>query len=73
MFVQDTMANNQDYLELGQACADVCEALYQRLKGRQPDGLSRPLLDAIGNLNRLAKTPVHTPSGPLTDVSIAVP
>jgi hypothetical protein len=45
------MANNQDYVELGQACADVCQALYQRLKGRRPDELNQPVLDAIGNLD----------------------
>jgi hypothetical protein len=45
------MANNQDYVELGQACADVCQALYEKLKGRRSDELNKPVLDAIGNLN----------------------
>jgi hypothetical protein len=49
--VQDTMANNEDYVELGQACADVCQALYQRLKGRRSDELNQSVLDAIGTLN----------------------
>ena len=49
--VQDTMANNEDYVELGQACADVCQALYQRLKGRRPDEINQSVLDAIGTLN----------------------
>jgi hypothetical protein len=48
---QDTMANDQDYVELGQACADVCQALYQRLKGRRSDEINKSVLDAIGNLN----------------------
>ena len=50
--VQDTMANDQDYVDLGQACADVCQALYQRLKGRRSDELNQSVLDAIGNLNK---------------------
>jgi hypothetical protein len=29
--VQDTMANYQDYVDLGRACGDVCQALYRRL------------------------------------------
>ena len=45
------MANNEDYVELGRACADVCEALYQRLKGRRSDELNQLVLEAIGTLN----------------------
>jgi hypothetical protein len=48
--VQDTMANDQEYVELGKACGDVCEALYQRLKGRQSDELNQLVLGAIGTL-----------------------
>ena len=47
---QDTVANDQDYVELGQACAEVCQALYQRLKGRRSDELNQPVLGAIGTL-----------------------
>jgi hypothetical protein len=45
------MANDQEYVELGQACGDVCQALYQRLKGRRLDELNQFVLDAIGDLN----------------------
>ena len=48
--VQDTMANNSDYTELGQACGEVCQALYHRLKGRRSDELNQPVLGAIGTL-----------------------
>ena len=44
------MANDEDYTELGQACAEVCEALYHRLKGRRSDELNQPVLGAIGTL-----------------------
>ena len=48
--VQDTMANDKDYTELGQACAEVCQALYQRLKGRGSGDLNQHVLSAIGTL-----------------------
>jgi hypothetical protein len=44
------MANDQDYVDLGRACGDVCQMLYRKLKGRQPDGLGQSILDAIGDL-----------------------
>ena len=44
------MANEQDYIELGQDCGKVCKALYGRLEGRQSDELNQPVLDAIGDL-----------------------
>ena len=48
--VQDTMSNDQDYVELGQGCAEVCETLYQRLKGRRSDELNQSVFGAIGTL-----------------------
>ena len=44
------MANDQDFVDLGRVCANVCQALYRRLKGRQLDGLNQSVLDAIGEL-----------------------
>ena len=44
------MSNNQDYVDLGRACGDVCQILYRRLKGRQLDQLNHSVLDAIGEL-----------------------
>jgi hypothetical protein len=32
-FIQDSMANEQDYVDLGLNCADVCKALDRGLKG----------------------------------------
>lgn len=49
-FIQDTMTNDQDYIDLGRTCSDVCQKLYRRLKGRQPDDLNQSVLDAIGDL-----------------------
>ena len=44
------MTNDQDYLELGRACGDVCQILHRKLKGRLVDELNRSVLDAIGDL-----------------------
>jgi hypothetical protein len=44
------MTNEEDYMDLGVSCGDVCQALYQGLKGRQLDDISQPVLGAIGKL-----------------------
>ena len=41
------MANDQDYIELGMACAGVCRALDRGLNGRQLDELGQSVLGAI--------------------------
>jgi hypothetical protein len=41
------MANDRDYVDLGNACGDVCQALNKKLKGRQLDQLNQSVLDAI--------------------------
>ena len=50
MSIKDTMTNDKDYVDLGRACGDVCQALDRGLKGRRLDGLSQSILDAIGDL-----------------------
>jgi hypothetical protein len=44
------MANDQDYIDLGRACGDVCQVLHRRLNGRRLDGLTQAVLDGIGDL-----------------------
>jgi len=44
------MINKADYVELGLACAEACGALHRGLNGRRVDKLSRPVLEAIGDL-----------------------
>ena len=41
------MMNEQDCVELGLSCADVCKALDRGLKGRRLDELSPSVLEAI--------------------------
>ena len=47
---QDSVVNEQDYVELGLSCADVCQALERGLEGGQTSELSRPMLAAIEKL-----------------------
>ena len=49
-YVQDTMANKQDYVELGKSCGRVCQALDRGLSGRRSDELSQSVLEAIEEL-----------------------
>jgi len=44
------MANKTDYVELGLACARVCEALDRGMKGRRADELSGSVFEAIEQL-----------------------
>jgi hypothetical protein len=50
MFIQDSMANEQDYIDLGLNCAEVCKALNRGLDGRQLDELSSPCWGRIEQL-----------------------
>ena len=44
------MINEVDYVELGLACAKVCNALHRGMSGKRPDELSQSVLEAIGQL-----------------------
>ena len=44
------MANQNDYIELGQACADACLALSRGLKGKSLNELNDSVYEAIGQL-----------------------
>ena len=57
-FLQDSVTNKQDYLELGLNCADICTALVQGMDGKQPEDLSRSVCDAISKLTKWVKVPV---------------
>jgi hypothetical protein len=49
-FIQDSMVNDQAYVELGLNCADVCKPLARGLNGRRLDELSESVLEAIAQL-----------------------
>ena len=44
------MTNEQDYVDLGLSCGDVCQALDRGLNERRLDELSKSVLGAIGKL-----------------------
>ena len=47
---QDSVANQQDYVDLGLFCAEVCKALERGLNGRRLDEISDSVLQAIKQL-----------------------
>jgi hypothetical protein len=49
-FLQESMINKEDCVDLGLSCADVCRALDRGLKGRRLDELSQSVLEAIQQL-----------------------
>ena len=53
------MTNKTDYVDLGLACADVCNALDRGMKGRRADEFSQSVLEAIEQLTTSVK-----PTGP---------
>ena len=55
------MANNNDYVELGLACAEVCKALDQAMNGKKLDDLSQPVREAINQLTVWVKWTIHSP------------
>lgn len=55
---QDSMANKQDYLELGLNCADICRALARGMNGKRHRELSRSVCDAINQLAKWVKASV---------------
>jgi hypothetical protein len=44
------MTNEQDFVDLGISCGDVCQVLDRGLNGRRLDDLSQSVLGAIGKL-----------------------
>ena len=44
------MANQQDYVEIGLDCADICTALDRGMNGKRVDDLSQSVCKAIGQL-----------------------
>ena len=49
-FTQDSVSNEEDYVELGLSCAEICQVLKRGLNGKRLDELSRSVVAAIGKL-----------------------
>ena len=48
--IQESMANETEYVELGLACANVCRALERGMNGKKLDDLSQSVCEAIAQL-----------------------
>ena len=49
-WIQDSMINKEDCVDLGVACGAVCTALDRGLKGKRLSDLDGSVLDAISQL-----------------------
>ena len=49
-YVQESLANEQDYIDLGLNCGEICEVLDRGTKGREIERLSRSVREAINQL-----------------------
>ena len=56
---QDTMANKQDYVDLGLSCADVCKALERGMGGKKLDDVSKSVCDAINQLTTWVEPAIY--------------
>ena len=53
------MANEQDYVDLGISCADICKALERGMDGRSLNDVSKSVCDAINQLATWVELAVH--------------
>jgi hypothetical protein len=44
------MTNEQDYVDIGLSCADICKALARGMDGKSLSDLSESVCDAINQL-----------------------
>ena len=56
---QDTMANEQDYVDLGLSCADICKALERGMGRKTMNGLSQSVCDAINQLTKWVQLVIY--------------
>lgn len=70
-FVQDSMANEQDFVNLGLHCADICKALERGINEKKLDDLSQSLCEAINQLKTWVESAVHSLDGSLTPHMVA--
>ena len=67
-FIQDSMANKEDYVDLGLICANICTVLDRGLEGVRWDELSKSVLGAIELLTVWVEPSVRGLSSRLTKV-----
>ena len=67
---QDSMANKSDYVELGLACANVCQALERGMNGKKLRDLSQSACEAMNLLTALVEVVMLSLGGSLTTLLI---
>jgi hypothetical protein len=72
-YIKDSMVNEQEYVELGLSCADICRALDRGMNGKKLDDLSQSVCEAINQLTTWVKPVVHSLGGSLTMFLTAEP
>jgi hypothetical protein len=55
MLVQDTVINQQDYVELGLDCADICRTIDRGTGGKSQDDLGQSMCKEINQLTLWVK------------------
>jgi len=48
--IQDSMINDQDYIDLGLSCVEICRALDRGMNGKRLNDLSQSVLYVISQL-----------------------
>jgi hypothetical protein len=59
VFVQESFANRQDCIELGQTCVEICCVLDRGTKGKGAEHLNQLVRDAINRAQTWVETTVH--------------
>jgi hypothetical protein len=72
-YIQDSMANEQEYVELGLSCADICRALDRGMNGKTLDDRSQSVCEAISQLTTWVKPMMHSLDSSLTLILTAEP
>ena len=49
-FLQDFMSNEEEYVEIGLSCADICRALDRGMGGKRLGDLNQSVCEAINQL-----------------------
>ena len=61
------MANEQDYVDRGLSCADICRALERGMGEKTLDDLSQSVCDAINQLTTWVQLVINISSSPAYD------
>jgi len=64
------MINEQEYVELGLCCSDICRALERGINGKKLNELSQSVCEAISQLTMWVGPVIHSSDNSLMVLSI---